>query len=73
MPKITNKDRFGNTVDLEQMLKRFKKELAKEGVLDEVRKREYFIPKSMMRQLKSEKHQRLMRKLNKKSRNKSDY
>lgn len=73
MPKITNKDRFGNVVDLEQMLKRFKKELAKEGVLDEVRKREYFIPKSMMRQLKSEKHQRLMRKLNKKSRNQSDY
>lgn len=73
MPKITNKDRFGNTVDLERMLKRFKKELAKEGVLDEVRKRKYFIPKSMMRQLKSEKHQRLMRKLNKKSRNQSDY
>ena len=24
MPKITNKDRFGNTLDVEQMLKAFK-------------------------------------------------
>lgn len=65
MPKITNKDRFGNTLDVEQMLKAFKKEVAKEGILDELKKRKYFVPKSLARKLKSENNQRLLRKLNK--------
>lgn len=72
MPKISNKDRFGNTLDVEQMLKRFKKEVAKEGILDELKKHEYFLPKSLSRKIKSEKHQRLLRKLNKKTQ-KSNY
>lgn len=70
MAKITNRDRFGNILDVEQMLKRFKKDVVKAGTLDEIRKREYFLPKSIKRKLKSEKHQRLMRKLNKKTQQK---
>jgi small subunit ribosomal protein S21 len=73
VPRITNRDRFGNLIDPEQMLKKFKREVAKEGILDEVKKREYFLPKRLARKLKSEKHQRLMRKLNNKSQKQARY
>lgn len=63
VPKITNRDRFGNFLDVNQMLKRFKRSVAKEQIMDEVRKHEYFLPRSIKRKLKSEKHERLMRKL----------
>lgn len=66
MAKVTNKDRFGNTLDVDQMLKRFRRQVGKEGIMEEVRKREFFLPKGLKRKAKSEKHQRLMRKLNKK-------
>ena len=66
MAKVKNKDRFGNTLDVDQMLKRFRREVDKDGIMEEVRKREFFLPKALKRKVKSEKHQRLMRKLNKK-------
>ena len=66
MAKVKNKDRFGNTMDIDQMLKRFKREVDRDGIMEEVRKREFFLPKSIKRKVKSEAHQRLMRKLNKK-------
>lgn len=66
MVKVKNKDRFGNTLDVDQMLKRFKRQVDKEGIMQEVRKHEFFLPKALKRKVKSEKHQRLMRKLNKK-------
>lgn len=72
MPKITNRDRFGNLIDVEQMLKRFKKEVIKEGILDDLKKHEYFVSKKLARKLKSEKNQRLLRKLSKKSKTRFD-
>lgn len=66
MPKITNRDRFGNLIDVEQMLRRFKKEVISEGILDDLKKHEYFVPKRLAKKLKSEKNQRLLRKINKK-------
>jgi len=66
VPKITNRDRFGNLIDVEQMLRRFKKEVISEGILDDLKKHEYFVPKRLAKKLKSEKNQRLLRKINKK-------
>lgn len=67
MAKVTNKDRYGNTLTVDQMLKRFKKQVEKEDIMIELRRRECFVPKSVQRRLKSERHQRLMRRLEKKS------
>lgn len=72
VPKITNKDRFGNFIDIEQMLKRFKRDVLKEGILEDVKKHEYFVPKRLARKLKTEKNQRLLRKLSKKSKTRFD-
>lgn len=66
MAKVTNKDRYGNTLTVDQMLKRFKKQVEKDEILVELRRREYFVPKSTKRKLKSERHQKLMRKLERK-------
>lgn len=66
MAKVMNKDRYGNTLTVDQMLKRFKKQVEKEEIMIELRRREYFVPKSTQRRIKSERHQRLMRKLEKK-------
>ena len=66
MAKVTNKDRYGNTLTVDQMLKRFKKQVEKEEIMIELRRRECFVPKSLQRRIKSERHQRLMRKLEKK-------
>lgn len=66
MAKVTNKDRYGNTLTVDQMLKRFKKQVDKEELMLELRRREHFVPKSIKRKLKSERHQKLMRKLERK-------
>ena len=66
MAKVRNTDRFGNTLDIDQMLKRFKREVDRDGIMEEVRKREFFLPKSVKRKMKTEAHQRLMRKLSRK-------
>ena len=65
MAKVLNKDHYGNKLSLEQMLKRFKKQVEREEIMLELRRRECFVPKSVQRKIKSERHQRLMRKLNK--------
>ena len=64
--KVKNKDQFGNTLNIDQMLKRFRREVDRSGIMEEVRKREFFLPKALKRKIKSERHQRLMRKLDKK-------
>lgn len=64
--KVTNKDRYGNILDIDQMLKKLKREVDRDGILDSVKKHEYFVPKSVARKLKSQEHRRLMRKLNRK-------
>jgi len=72
MAKITNKDSLGNPIEFERMIRRFKKLVIKEGILEEVKKHQYFISKSQARRRKSEKHQRLLRKLLKKSQKHQD-
>ena len=49
--------------DIEQLLKRFKKAVINDGVLDEYRKREYYVAPSLKRRLKSEAAQKRDRKL----------
>lgn len=59
---VRNKDRFGNTLSIEQMLKKFKKEVDKAGILKDYKKHDAFMSKPEKRKLKSKEHQRLMRK-----------
>lgn len=66
MAKVKNTDRYGNIIEIDQMLKRFKKEVERDGIIQDVRKHEYFLSKSLKRKEKSKNHQRLMSKLNKK-------
>lgn len=66
MAKVVNKDRNGNILTIDQLLKRFKKEVIKEGKLVALKKHQFFIPKSLARRIKSKEHQRLMRNLSKK-------
>lgn len=66
MAKVINKDKYGNTLTVDQMLKKFKKQVEKEELMLELRRREAFVPKSLKRKIKSERHQKLMRKYQKK-------
>ena len=66
MAKVKNTDRYGNIIDIDQMLKRFKKQVERDGIIQDVRKHDYFLSKSLKRKEKSKNHQRLMTKLNKK-------
>lgn len=47
----------------ESLLKRFKKHVAKSGILQELKKREYYIKPSVKRKLKSEAARKRARKL----------
>lgn len=67
MAKVTNKDRYGNTLTIEQMIKRFKKQVERDEIMLELRKREAFVPKTLKRKIKSERHQKLLRRLEKKA------
>jgi len=69
MAKVVRKE----NEDIEALLKRFKKAVMNEGVLDEYRKREYYIAPSLKRRLKSEAAQKRERKLNRKKRIDSSY
>jgi small subunit ribosomal protein S21 len=46
----------------ESLLKRFKKSVVKAGVLQELRKREYYVKPSIKRKLKSEAARKMARK-----------
>lgn len=50
MPKVVLKE--GETV--EELLRRFKREVNAAGILPECRKREFFTPKGLARKLKSQ-------------------
>lgn len=50
MPKIIVKD----NESLDEAIKRFKRQVNKAAILQEAKKRAYFVPKSLKRQLKSE-------------------
>jgi small subunit ribosomal protein S21 len=53
MAKVTNVNRFGKEMTLEQMLRAFKKKLDKEDTLRDIRKHEYYISPSQKKKLKS--------------------
>lgn len=60
------KDANGEWESGDALLRRFKKAVLKADVLKEVRKREFFVSKSVKRKLKSEEHQKLLRRKHKK-------
>ena len=51
--KVTNTNKFGKKLTLDQMAKNFKKKCEKYGVLQDMRKHEYYIAPSLKRKLKS--------------------
>ena len=53
MAKVTNVNRFGKEMTIEQMLRAFKKKLDKEDTLRDIRKHEYYISPSQKKKLKS--------------------
>ena len=59
--KITNKDRFGNTLDVNQMIKLWKKDVERSDLMYELKRREVFLPKPLREKMKSEHHQRMLR------------
>lgn len=67
MAVVRKFDKNGNELTLEQMLKKFKQQVEKDGDLKLLRKREYYIPKSEKKRLKREENQRRLAKtINKK-------
>ena len=63
MAKVIKKE----NEDIETMLKRFKKAVIEDGILDEYRKREYYVAPALKRRLKSENAQKRDRKLKNKT------
>ena len=49
--------------DVEQLLKRFKRAVINEGIIEEYRRREYYVAPSLKRRLKSENARKRDRKL----------
>ena len=60
--KITNKDKFGNTLDVTQMIRLWKKDIEKADLMYELKRREVFLSKPLKEKMKSEHHQRMLRK-----------
>jgi small subunit ribosomal protein S21 len=56
------KDANGEFETSDALIRRFKKAVMKADIMKEVRKREFFVKKSMKRKLKSEEHQRSLRR-----------
>lgn len=52
MAIVYNKDSHGNTVPLEEMLRRFKRKVQADGIMDDLKKREFFVSKSVKRREK---------------------
>jgi small subunit ribosomal protein S21 len=59
---VRRKEANGEFESGDALIRRFKKAVQKADVLKEVRKREYFVKKSMKRKLKSEEHQKSLRR-----------
>lgn len=47
MAIVYNKDKNGNTLSIDEMIRKFKKKVQQEGILLELKKRECFVPKSV--------------------------
>ena len=65
---VRRKEANGEWESADSLLRRFKKAVQKADIMKEVRKREHFLSKPLKRKLKSEEHQKLLRR--KKNKNK---
>ena len=65
MALVRNKDKNGEIASVEQMLKKFKKQVEREGIMQDLKKHEFFVPKSIKRAEKRARHQKMLRKLGK--------
>ncbi len=65
---VRRKEANGELESADSLIRRFKKAVQKADVMKEVRKREYFMSKAVKRRIKSEEHQKLLRR--KKNKNK---
>lgn len=63
---VKNVDNKGETRDVNQMIKLWKKSLEKDDLIYELKKREYFLNASAKERLKREHHERMIRKSRKK-------
>ncbi len=74
MAKVANakvvryKEANGEWESADSLLRRFKKAVLKADILKQVKKREYFIKGPMKRKLKSEEHQKMLRRKKNKNR-----
>lgn len=59
---VRRKEANGEWESGDALLRRFKKAVQKADVMKEVRKREYFMSKPLKRKLKSEEHQKMLRR-----------
>ena len=59
---VRRKEANGEWESADSLIRRFKKSVQKAYILKEVKKREFFTKKSIKRKLKSEEHQKLMRR-----------
>ena len=51
--RVTDTNRFGKKLSLDQMMRSFKKKCEKANVLQDMRKHEYYVAPSLKRKLKS--------------------
>lgn len=65
MALVRNKDKNGEIASVEQMLKKFKKQVEREGIMQDLKKHEFFVPKSIKKAEKRARHQKMLRKLGK--------
>lgn len=65
MAKVTNVDRNGNKLTLEQMIRRFNKKVQDDNILEDYNKHTYYRSKSVKRREKSEAYRKFMRKVDK--------
>ena len=59
---VRRKEANGEFESADSLIRRFKKAVQKADIMKEVRKREFFMSKPLKRRLKSEEHQKLMRR-----------
>lgn len=62
MAKVTNKDVNGNPIDLDTMLKKFKRQVENEDIIYECKRREFFMNKKLKLKTKRERLQRLQKR-----------
>lgn len=62
MAKVTNKDKNGNPIDVDTMLKIFKRQVENEDIIYECKRREFFMNTKLKLRTKRERLQRLQKR-----------